>query len=151
MLLNGAGTKFEFHYNATRDSYATSPNGWSYSMFLQQYGNKITSVKALSAVHSSTTVPRTGSSQSQCVQPPSPVPNLSSIPPEAAHLLCTSPPTVHAVHQTGGTHPGDIYLRIPMHVLDTVQTLLKRTFTQHVYVETTSESFKKLQNKRSSQ
>ena len=84
MLLNGAGTKFEFHYNATRDSYATSPNGWSYSMFLQQYGNKITSVKALSAVQSSATVPRPASSQSQCVQPPSPVPNLSSIPPEAA-------------------------------------------------------------------
>ena len=92
MLLNGAGTKFEFHYNATRDCYATSPNGHNYSMFLNQYGNKITSVKALCAVQNSATVPPpAGLSHSPFQQPPSPDPNLPSIPPDAAASVSFTP------------------------------------------------------------
>ena len=99
MLLNGAGTKFEFHYNSTHDCYATSPNGHTYSMFLSQYGNKITSVKALSAVNNTATVPiPPGQPQSPYQQPP-PSPSHPSIP------VGTAPPVSFTPHRThAGPH-----------------------------------------------
>ena len=85
MQLNGAVTKIEFHYNATRDCFATSPSGHNYAMFIDRHGNKITSVKAQCAVQNTATFsvpPPAGLPRSPFHQPPPPT--IPSEPLEGA-------------------------------------------------------------------
>jgi hypothetical protein len=45
MQLNDVGTDIQFHYNATKDCFASSPSGMDYSTFIARNKDKITSIK----------------------------------------------------------------------------------------------------------
>ena len=100
MQLNGAVTKIEFHYNATRDCFATSPSGHNYAMFIDRHGNKITSVKAQYAVQNTATfsVPAPGPPRPFPQPPPPTQPSI----PLAAALASTAAFTPHRTY--AGSH-----------------------------------------------
>ena len=85
MQLSGAATKIEFHYNATKDCFATSPSGHNYATFIDRHGNVITSVKALYAAQNSAqlNLPAPASGLPQPFPQPTP-PTQPSIPLAAA-------------------------------------------------------------------
>ena len=45
MELDGTATDIQFHYNATKDCFASSPTGMSYSTFVARNKDRITSIK----------------------------------------------------------------------------------------------------------
>ena len=45
MQFDGIGTDIQFHYNATKDCFATSPSGMDYTTFIARNKHKITSIK----------------------------------------------------------------------------------------------------------
>jgi hypothetical protein len=88
MQLNGASTDIEFHYNATKDCFATSPSGHTYSQFIDKYKNLISSLKALYAAQNSV-VPAPSLGQPPPFPQPPP-PTLSSVPLAAATFPAAS-------------------------------------------------------------
>jgi hypothetical protein len=109
MQHNGIGTDVEFHYNATKDCFATSPSGMDYSAFIEKHKLKITSIKAYHAalVMPAMPAPALGLTQMVSQAPPVTTPNLSSVPPatQAAPLPAAVTPHRHMTFDGESSRP----------------------------------------------
>ena len=109
MQYNGIGTDVEFHYNATKDCFATSPSGMDYSAFIDKHKLKITSIKAYHAalVMPAMPGPALGLTQMISQAPPVPTPSLSSVPPatQAVPLPAAITPHRHMTFDGETTRP----------------------------------------------
>jgi hypothetical protein len=82
MQLNGVGTDIQFHYNATKDCFATSPSGMDYSTFITRNKDKITSIKNYNLAIVPMPQSAAASDQARLFSQPAPDPsqaNLSSV------------------------------------------------------------------------
>jgi hypothetical protein len=105
MQHNGAATNVEFHYNATKDCFATSPSGHNYSTFIDKNKNIITSLKALYAAQNSV-VPAPSLGLPQLPSQP-PLPTLSS-DQSAAILLPAAAATPHRTFDGVTSRPSTV-------------------------------------------
>ena len=90
MQFDGIGTNIQFHYNATKDCFATSPSGMDYAAFIAKNKDKITSIKMYNAALVPMPAAAPGqpglssAAQSSIVQSvTSPVPAAASLPAAA--------------------------------------------------------------------
>ena len=102
MQHNEAATNVEFHYNATRDCFATSPSGHNYSTFLDKNKNVITSRKAYYAAQNPVVAAPSLGLPSLLSHPPPPT--LSSDPSAAIPQPAASA-TPHRTFDGINSHP----------------------------------------------